>query len=311
MQWHTTGCRPLFSSFSALSLAAGLGGGGQSSEETQPLPAATPPPGMRISVIPTGVIESRASRAFVGGRSDEVRRFALCGLLVRHPRGDLLFDTGIGSQWPQHRQALPWLMRQVTKVVPGVPAAQQLAAHGYAPSQLAGIVLTHAHWDHISGAQDFPNTPILINDAERAFVASGHRSTRVARAIGPLVNKTYAFNDGPYMGFKASWNVWSDGSIVLVPAPGHTPGSVIVFIALPSGLRLALIGDIVWQMEGITQEVEKPWLSRLIADHAPDEVRQLIHVLANLQAAYPDMALIPSHDERAMSSIPTWPAYMG
>lgn len=311
MQWQTTGCRPLFSSFSVLSLAAGSGGGRQASEAPQTLPAATPPPGMRISMMPTGVIESSASRAFVGGRSDEVRRFALCAVLVRHPRGDLLFDTGIGSQWAAHRLALPWLMRQVTKVVPGMPAAQQLVEHGYAPGQLAGIVLTHAHWDHISGAQDFAGTPIWINDAERAFVASGHRSTRVARAIGPLVNKPYTFNDGPYLGFEASCDVWGDGAIVLVPAPGHTPGSVIVFIALPSGLRLALIGDIVWQMEGILQEVEKPWLSRLIADHAPEEVRNLIHVLAQLHATYPDMALIPSHDERAMSSIPTWPAYMG
>jgi len=311
MQWQTTGCRPLFPNFGLLSLAAGVGGGAPASEAPLALPAATPPPGMRISVMQTGVIESSAARAFVGGRADDVRRFALCAVLVRHPRGDLLFDTGIGSQWATHRLALPWLMRQVTKVVPGVPAAQQLAAHGYAPARLAGIVLTHAHWDHISGAQDFPDTPIWINDAERAFVASGHRSTRVARAIGPLVNKAYAFNDGPYLGFASSCDVWDDGAIVLVPAPGHTPGSVIVFIALPSGLRLALIGDIVWQMEGIVQEVEKPWLSRLVADHAPDEVRDLIHVLAHLHQAYPDMALIPSHDERAMSSIPTWPADMG
>jgi glyoxylase-like metal-dependent hydrolase (beta-lactamase superfamily II) len=265
---------------------------------------------MTISRLPTGFIASRASRAFVGGRSDDIRRFALCGLLVRHPRGDLLFDAGIGSQWATHRLALPWLMRQVTEVVPGVPAARQLAEDGYALSQLAGIVLTHAHWDHISGAQDFPGTPVWFNEAERAFVASGHRSTRVARAIGPIAETTYGFDDGPYMGFAASLDVWGDGSIVLVPAPGHTPGSVIVFIALPSGQRLALLGDIVWQMEGVEHEVEKPWLSRLVADHAPDEVRDLIHVLAGLHAAYPALRLLPAHDDKAMSAIPAWPAAM-
>jgi hypothetical protein len=199
MQWHSTGCRPLFSSFNVLSFAAGVQGDASAAQAPAPLPVASPPPGMSVSRIPTGFIASRASRAFVGGRSDEVRRFALCGLLVRHPRGDLLFDTGIGSQWAAHRLALPWLMRQVTEVLPGVPAARQLAEHGYALSQLAGIVLTHAHWDHISGAQDFPGTPVWLNDAERAFVASGHRSTRVARA--GLGDRVHRFAVRPASGF--------------------------------------------------------------------------------------------------------------
>jgi glyoxylase-like metal-dependent hydrolase (beta-lactamase superfamily II) len=311
MPWHSAGCGPLFSSFVTLSLAAGVpDGGGRAVASSAPLPKASPPPGMTVSRLPTGFIASRASRAFVGGRSDDVRRFTLSGLLVRHPRGDLLFDTGIGSQWATHRLALPWIMRQVTEVVPGVPAARQLAGHGYALSQLAGIVLTHAHWDHISGAQDFPGTPVWLNEAERAFVSSGHRSTRVARAIGPIAEQAYGFDGEPYMGFAASHDVWGDGSIVLVPAPGHTPGSVIVFIALPSGQRLALLGDIVWQMEGVELEVEKPWLSRLVADHAPDEVRDLVHVLAGLHAAYPALRMLPAHDEKAMSAIPVWPAVM-
>jgi N-acyl homoserine lactone hydrolase len=46
--------------------------------------------------------------------------------------------------------------------------------------------------------------------------------------------------------------VWGDGSIVLVPAPGHTPGSIVAFIALPTGKRYALIGDLTWQLEGVT-----------------------------------------------------------
>ena len=48
-----------------------------------------------------------------------------------------------------------------------------------------------------------------------------------------------------------------------VPAPGHTPGSIIVFVTLPKNVRYALVGDLVWQREGLTGLEERPLLSRL------------------------------------------------
>ena len=40
----------------------------------------------------------------------------------------------------------------------------------------------------------------------------------------------YGFKGGPYVGFSVSHDVYGDGSIVVVPASGHTPGSVIIFV---------------------------------------------------------------------------------
>lgn len=307
-RWGTPVCSPLLSSMYSLVLAAlEIDAKSNSTFKIEELPRASPPPGMSISTIPTGVIESRAALAFSGGSYSDLRHFALCAVLVRHPSGDLLFDTGIGKNWQTHFSALPWLMRKATKVKPGIPAAQQLLAHGYSPSNLAGIVLTHSHWDHISGVEDFSSVPVWMTNEEISFVDSGHRSTAVARSIGTFPKKPYLFADGPYLGFSSSHDVWADGSVVLVPAPGHTPGSVIAFIALPSGHRIALIGDIVWQMEGVGREVPKPWLSRMIADYSPGDVQRLIHALAHLQATRPEIKMIPSHDERAMNLLPIWP----
>jgi len=49
----------------------------------------------------------------------------------------------------------------------------------------------------------------------------------------------YGFENGPYLGFPSSHDVYGDGSIVVVPAPGHTPGSVIVFVTLPAVVLLS------------------------------------------------------------------------
>jgi glyoxylase-like metal-dependent hydrolase (beta-lactamase superfamily II) len=62
---------------------------------------------------------------------------------------------------------------------------------------------------------------------------------------------------GPYLGFPTSHDVYGDGSIVAVPAPGHTPGSVIIFVTLYNETRYALVGDLVWQLGGITLREER------------------------------------------------------
>jgi glyoxylase-like metal-dependent hydrolase (beta-lactamase superfamily II) len=68
--------------------------------------------------------------------------------------------------------------------------------------------------------------------------------------------------------------VYGDGSVVVALAGGHTTGSVVVFVALPSGRRYAFIGDLTWQIDGIRDRVERPWLLRRLADGDPEQVRQ-------------------------------------
>src|SRR5690606_13598450 len=95
--------------------------------------------------------------------------------------------------------------------------------------------------------------------------------------------RDYAFDDGPYLGFPRSFDVWDDGSVVLVPAPGHTPGSVIVFVTLPGQRRYSLLGDLVWQREGIEWPAERPWLARRLLDEDDAGVRVAIARIAAVQ----------------------------
>lgn len=88
---------------------------------------------------------------------------------------------------------------------------------------------------------------------------------------------------------------------MLVPAPGHTPGSIVAFIALPTGKRYALIGDLTWQLEGVTARAERPLFMRVLADVDASEVRKN---LLRIGALAGRMEIIPAHDGRAYADLP-------
>ncbi len=269
-----------------------------------PLPAASPPAGMAGFQVPAGVVHRTAAFAYRGGSFRDHRDFSMAAALVRHPRGDLLIDTGFGRDIDTQIRLMPLLFRLLTSYSRAEPAAAQLDAVDYDRKNLAGILLTHAHWDHVSGIADFPGTPVLVTADERRFVADGGVITIVARSLPNVRYQEYTFEGGPYLGFPRSHDVYGDGAIVIVPAPGHTPGSVIVFVTVPDGTRYAFLGDLVWQREGILEREERPWIQRTAVDGDPAGVRTNILRVAALAARFPEMVLVPAHDARGFDAMP-------
>ncbi len=272
------------------------------------LPAASPPAGMSISALRTGSMESKAMFAFRGGSFSDKRDFTMTAVLVHHPKGDLLFDTGFGRNVDEHAKRIPWLMRQLAGLKKGRSVGDQLELNGYPVSKLAGVVLTHAHWDHVSGLDSLPGVSVWVSVAESNFIAARSSMTELINSFREVIYKQYEFGGGPYLGFPASFDVWGDGSVVLVPTPGHTPGSIVAFITLPAGTRYALLGDLVWQLEGIDLPAERPWLSRRLVQEEDAGVRENIARIAAIQRRFPEIQMIPAHDARSFAKLPAYPA---
>jgi N-acyl homoserine lactone hydrolase len=268
------------------------------------LPAASPPAEMAVVQLPTGVTHRSAAFAYRGGSFRDKRDFGMTAVLVKHPRGDLLVDTGFGRDIDAQFRTMPWPFRVITSYQRTRSAAEQLDAAGYDRKALRAILLTHAHWDHVSGVPEFPGTPVWVTAEEHRFVAEGGAVTALARSFTDARFEEYGFEGGAYLGFPRSHDVYGDGSIVIVPAPGHTPGSVIVFLALPSGRRLALVGDLAWQREGITEREERPWSSRMLADADAASVRQNLLRMAAIAERFPELKIAPAHDTRGFADLP-------
>jgi glyoxylase-like metal-dependent hydrolase (beta-lactamase superfamily II) len=257
---------------------------------------------MAIYQLPTGTYETRAAFAVRGGSFRDKRHFAATAVLVRHPKGDLLIDAGFGSHIEAHLAALPRMQRAPHQVAETV--SEQLDASGYDRGRLIGVLVTHSHWDHVSGLDEL-QVPIWMNSGERQYAAEdpGGKVFRTVSARHEI--HEYEFNGPPYLGFPSSFDVYGDGSVVIALAGGHTTGSVVVFVTVPSGKRYAFIGDLTWQLDGVRRRAERPLLMRKLADSDPGQVRQgLLRVIALADL----MQVVPAHDRNAYDGIPRLPA---
>ena len=264
-----------------------------------PLPEAHPPADMAIHHLPTGTYETRAVFAVRGGSFRDKRAFAASAVLVRHPHGDLLIDAGFGTDVAAHIHMLPAFVRAPYQA--GRTVSEQLDAAGYDRGRLLGVLLTHSHWDHTSGLDSLGGTPLWMNAGERRYAAEDPDGKVFRRVSQGYEIHEYAFTDQPYLGFPASHDVHGDGSVVIVLAAGHTTGSVIVFVTVPSGDRYAFIGDLTWQIDGIRRRAERPWLLRKLADSDPGQVRQDLGRMIALDGL---VRIVPAHDLGSYAGIP-------
>lgn len=267
------------------------------------------PPEVSLSILKTGKMLSQQMFSWRGGKFGETQEFGMAAILVKHPKGIFLFDSGFGKNVDEHFKTAPWLMRQLSKYEKEVPAAEQLSKQGITPEQISAVYISHSHWDHVSGLEDFPGVEVRMPAAELEFIRAHRNPGLIDQFIDKLKVKTFEFTDTPYENFARSFDLFEDGSVVFVPLPGHTEGSTGMFVNLPSGKRFFFIGDLTWAIEGVQLPAERPWLARRLVDYDEEEVRRSVVRVHWLMEKYPEMIIVPAHDRRVHDRIKAFPEF--
>ena len=155
-------------------------------------------------------------------RAGDVNRlWMVCAYAIRHPRGVLLWDTGIGQDTEVDAELAPvrW------------PVEMQLRSVGIQPDEVTVVGNCHLHFDHAGGNARFPGIPILAQRAEHAAAASVQDYTLPGIAEFPGARYELLEGDAP---------VW-DG-IAVLPTPGHTDGHQSLVVETRQG-RVVLAGQ--------------------------------------------------------------------
>jgi glyoxylase-like metal-dependent hydrolase (beta-lactamase superfamily II) len=156
--------------------------------------------------------------------------------------------------------------------------------------QAKWIAITHEHADHIGGVADFDAPDSLVGRlaltseqlANGAALDMIEFPAELRTRLTPIAyDHYYALAPG----------------VVLVKAPGHTPGSQLVYVALVSGRELLVVGDVAWHMDQIRQLWYRP---RLVTDFFIGEDRAAVmgelRKLRDVGATNPTLQIVVSHD---------------
>ncbi|WP_043179651.1 MBL fold metallo-hydrolase, partial [Pseudomonas aeruginosa] len=173
------------------------------------------------------------------------------------------------------------------------------------------ILLSHAHWDHASGLVDFPEVPVWAPYEEIAFSRIATPPAAFPSQFRHGVRwRPYSFDPQPFMGFDESLDLFGDGRLVLVPLPGHTPGSVGLFVTLDSGRRLFFSGDTSWRLEGVEGPRQKFFAGRALVDRDPARTLAQLAKIRLLLRSDPRLSVIPAHDARVQAALGYFPHWL-
>jgi glyoxylase-like metal-dependent hydrolase (beta-lactamase superfamily II) len=152
------------------------------------------------------------------------------------------------------------------------------------------IVVTHEHGDHVAGvirssrARELAPKTILTRSQVQTLLTTPQMPE--IKLTEDMAARYLVVDYDRYFPLAAG--------IVLIKAPGHTPGSQMVYIALESGREYLLIGDAAWHMDGVRlmKGKDAPW----ITEDQPAVMSQL-RWLNDLSRSEPRLVIVASHDD--------------
>jgi glyoxylase-like metal-dependent hydrolase (beta-lactamase superfamily II) len=239
------------------------------------------------------------------------RHLSQNAVLIKHPKGDVLIDTGLGRNIELQFAENSFVNRQLFSFEGLDPAADQLERNQYTLSDISKIIPTHLHWDHASGIEDFPESEVWVQKAEYEQAINGKPPVHIPSQFDDsnIKWKFVKLAKQSFEGFASSYDVYDDESIVLVDISGHSAGQIGIFLTVSSGKRYFFIGDTTWTLKGIEDNAQRSDMIKWLVEvnwNTEKNTEQIgrIHEMSKNKTK---VQIVPAHDEFVMSRLPAYP----
>ncbi|MDB4994632.1 MAG: AttM/AiiB family protein [Myxococcaceae bacterium] len=266
--------------------------------------------------------ESGTSRPAASSERDRIRFFALdCGrieitdigfftdsgkptgkaqtladpcFLIQHPKGTLLWDTGLKESIRQTKEGVP---NPVGREFVEVSLREQLNALSLQPSDITFVGFSHLHADHAGNANAFTSSTWLLNRRE----LEGALKTPPPVGVDPTTFSGY--KSAKVKLLDADEDVFGDGRVRILQTPGHTPGHQSLLVQLEQAGTLILSGDLTHTLDN--------WKNHVVPSFNDSRERTLASIgRVEALVAEKHARFIVQHAPEDFHALPKFPAYL-
>ena len=231
---------------------------------------------------------------------------ATCALLEHPKHGLFLFDTGYSNRFIESTQSFPYsIYGRVSPIVhsPSLTIRSQLAEQGVAPKDIRGVILSHFHADHVAGLRDFAQSELVASQSAWNDVNGRRGFSALRRGFLPSLlpgdfkdrfHPIEYFHDPGIGPFERCHDLFGDGSVRLIPIPGHARGQIGALVQTAPDKRVFLAADATWTRTSLRSNRLPHWVTFSFIDSIRD-LRQTLDRLHRFSNQYPDIDIVPTH----------------
>ena len=226
--------------------------------------------------------------------------------VIEHSNGIVLFDTGQDrasvtdpGYFPDGPTGLIYRRLARFHVSDDETLTAGLARLGHRPADVSTAVISHLHQDHIGGVREIPNAELLVSAEEWQSL---HRPMAEPRGLlrdhinvpglrwSPV--ELTPLDDPSLAPFTTGRDLFGDGSLVLLPTPGHTRGSMSMLVRRPEAVPLLLAGDLTYDVHAFEG-------GRTGGVGSRRQLRKTRRKVLALRVNNPGMQVLAAHDPAA------------
>jgi N-acyl homoserine lactone hydrolase len=218
------------------------------------------PAGMRLYAFSSGALTVPKSLLQAGAPGTQMP-IPVGFFVVRHPKGNVLFDTGNNDRIITDPSYWGGFIQGLNPVrTPDVAIDAQLAKIALKPDDMKYVVVGHMHLDHGGNIAKFPKSTLVVQKDEVRNAFWPEPGT-----AGPYIPGDFMMlrsdpgtplpNKWPMIQLEGDLDLFGDNSVVVKRWVGHTPGSQMMIVRLPKTGTVILTSDNVYFKENVTKNL--------------------------------------------------------
>lgn len=229
---------------------------------------------------------------------------------IEHRDGLVLFDTGVNPALVSDPDYISspigrYILKKVFRlhIDPEDALDKQLESAGLAAADVHKVVISHLHFDHIGGIAHVPQATLLVSmdewrqldepNPERDWILREHIELPGAKWQPIEFEPT---SDPLLAPFGVCYDCMGDGSMILLPTPGHTRGSMSLLVRSDGIPPLLFVGDLTYELEPLHKD-QLPGIGNV------EQLKDSFAKVRELEKSLPGLIVVPSHDPFAAGKL--------